>query len=242
MFLSVLVISLLLAPCIANALDINDNALLLYLPFNDDTDDYSNKGNHGTISGDVKFVEGKCGEALEFSGAGEVKSPYIPLNEKSFTVCMWVMPALAGEDAQCIFTQKQANATNTSLHFRIYNNGTIRMGFYSNDLNAPGAAKAEWIHLCFWMNAEDKSRKIYVNGEEKAQDAGQAYAGNAGDTMIGSWDGIQRFTGLIDEVQVWDRALSEDEILQSMEDLTACAVDAFDKLAITWGGVKALQY
>jgi hypothetical protein len=242
-FTSISLISLLLMPCIVNALDVNDDDLLLYLPFNGDTDDYSKHGNHGELVGTAEFVDGKFGEALEFSEAGEVKAPHIPLNDKSFTVCMWVRPELAGASEQCVFTQMQANAQNTSLHFRIYTNGTIRMGFYSNDLDAPAAVKAgEWIHICFWLDVEGKSRKIYLNGKEVVRDAGKAgieYKGAAGNTMIGSWSTSgQKFNGVIDEVQVWDRALTEKEILQSMGDITAIAVSASGKLTATWGSLK----
>ncbi len=239
----ILVVSLFVMPCIANALDLNDDDLLLYLPFDDDTEDRSKHGNHGEIVGDAEFVEGKYGQALEFSEAGEVKVPYIPLNDKSFTVCMWVKPALTGSSEQCVFSQTQVNAQNTSLHYRMYTNGTVRMGFYSNDLDAPGAVEAdEWVHICFWLDVEGESRKIYINGEEVVQDAGKAgieYKGNAGDTMIGSWGNTgQRFRGVIDDVQVWDRAITQDEILQSMENLEVTAVDASGKLSTAWGEIK----
>jgi len=58
--------------------------------------------------------------------------------------------------------------------------------------------------------------------------------------MIGSWGNTgQKFSGIIDEVQVWDRALTEGEIQQSMEDLTkGFAVDASGKLSTTWGSLK----
>ena len=228
------------------ALRSDDDDLLLFLPFNGDTNDLSKHGNDGELVGKAEFVEGKYGEALQFSEAGEVKVPHIPLNEKSFTVCMWVMPELAGGDQQCVFTQTQANATNTSLHFRIYNSGNVRMGFYANDLDAFGAVKAgEWTHLCFWLDVDGKSRKIYVNGKEAAKDAGKAgiaFKGTSGETFIGSWGPTgQKFNGTIDEVQVWDRALTEDEILESMEDLTAFAVDSQGKLSSTWAGIKAFE-
>jgi hypothetical protein len=245
-FLYALIAILFAVSNLADAgLSMKDDDLLLYLSFNGDTDDFSNKGNHGEIVGSVDFVEGKFGEAVEFEEAGEIKCPYIPLNEKSFTVCMWVNPALSGNSEQCVFTQTQANAQNTSLHYRIYTNGTVRMGFYSNDLDAPGTVQAgEWVHICFWLNVEEKSRKIYINGEEKVKDAGKAgivYKGASGDTMIGSWGNTgQKFRGLIDEVQVWNRALTEDEILQSMGDLIlGSPVDASGKLTATWGRVKS---
>lgn len=245
-FLSILVVGLLVMPCIANALDVKDNDLLLYFSCNEGkgttVEDSSPHGNDGEIVGDADWVDGKIGKALEFSEAGEVKAPYIPLNDKSFTVCMWIKPKLAGADQQCVFSQTEANATNTSLHYRIYTNGTARMGFYSNDLDAAGALTADtWAHVCFLMDADadPTSRKIYVNGDQVADDAGKsAYLGTAGDTMIGSWGGTgQKFNGAIDEVQVWDRALSEAEIQESMGNI-ATAVDTFGKLTTTWGSLK----
>jgi hypothetical protein len=243
MLLSLLVLSLLVIPCITDALDIDDDDLLLYLPLNGDTEDLSKYGNHGEIVGSADFVDGKFEEALEFNEAGEVSCPYIPLNEKSFTICLWVNPALSGASEQCVFTQTQNNATNTSLHFRIYTNGTVRMGFYSNDLDAPGAVTAgEWTHICFWLDVEEESRRIYLNGVQAVEDAGKAgifYLGTSGNTMIGSWGNTgQKFNGIIDEVQVWDRALTESEISQSMGELTALAVNASGKLTATWGGIK----
>jgi hypothetical protein len=248
MFVVILAIGLLVViTCIANALNMKDDDLLLYFPCNegkgDTVADFSPNGNDGEIVGTVKWVDGKFGQALEFSEAGEVKAPYIPLNNKSFTVCLWINPKLAGGSEQCVFTQTQVNAQNTSLHYRIYTNGTVRMGFYSNDLDAPAAAKKEeWMHICFWLDIEAKSRRIYINGEQVVEDAGKAgieYLGTAGDTMIGSWGATgQKFNGIIDEVQIWDRALSERDIKDSMKDITITAVDTSGKLATTWGSLK----
>ena len=247
--LSLLILAgLVLMPFGATALDLKDDELLLYLSLNegkgDAIEDLSPQGNDAELVGKVDWVDGKFGEALEFAGAGEVKAPYIELNEKSFTVTMWIKPALSGGDQQCVFSQTQVNAANTSLHYRIYNNGTVRMGFYGNDLDAPAAVEADkWAHITFWLDVKGKSRQIYIDGKSVAEDAGKAgieYLGTAGDTMVGSWGATgQKFNGAIDEVTVWDRALSEADIKQSMEDLTALPVDPADKLATTWASVKA---
>lgn len=70
------------------------------------------------------------------------------------------------------------------------------------------------------------------------KDAGKAstaYKGSAGNTMVGSWGTTgQKFNGAIDEVQVWDRALTEKEIKASMGDIST-AVHPTDRLATTWG-------
>ena len=249
MLLSLLILAgLVLMPFGAAALDLKDDELLLYLSFNEGKgkamEDLSPHGNDAELVGDADWVDGKFAKALGFDQAGEVKAPYIELNEKSFTVTMWVKPALSGGDQQCVFTQTQVNAQNTSLHYRIYNSGTVRMGFYGNDLDAANAVKADkWAHITFWLDVKGKSRQIYIDGKSVAEDAGKAgieYLGTAGDTMIGSWGATgQKFNGIIDEVTVWDRALSEDDIKQSMEDLTALPVDPADKLATTWANVKA---
>jgi hypothetical protein len=228
----------------AAALDITDDELLLYMPVGDDGGEVLDEGpagNHGIVAGTVDIVEGQYGLGMDFSADGEVAAPYIELNERSFTMCMWVNPRLEGEDQQCVMSQMQTNATNTSLHYRVYNAGTVRMGFYSNDLDAPAAVLAdEWSHIVFWLDADSQDRRIYINGEQVAQDAGKsAYLGNAGDTIIGSWGTSgQKFNGLIDEVQIWGRALSENDVQDSMLDLMTFAVDARGKVATTWAGMK----
>ena len=164
----ILVIGLLVMPCFAHALGIGAD-LLLYFPCDEGSGntvgDFSLLGNNpGEIVGTVDWVDGKYGGALDFTEAGEVKAPYIPLNDKSFTVCMWIKPRLTGGGEQCVFSQMQVNGTNTSMHYRIYGEGNARMGFYSNDLDAPGVLTAdEWAHICFWMDADSDptSRKIY---------------------------------------------------------------------------------
>ena len=152
--------------------------------------------------------------------------------------------SIEGAAEQCVFSQMQANATNTSMHYRIYTNATVRMGFYSNDLDAPAAVAAdEWAHIAFWLDVDvEEKRRIYINGEQVVEDAGKSglpYLGTSGDTIIGSWGTSgQRFNGVIDEVQLWHRALSEQEIQESMEYLIAFPVEANGKLATTWSELK----
>ena len=57
--------------------------------------------------------------------------------------------------------------------------------------------------------------------------------------MIGSWGAAgQKFNGLIDEVQIWDRALSAKDINASMDELATASVEPIDKLATSWGKLK----
>ena len=241
---SLIMLGLAMIPFYANAFNTKDEELMLYFSFDGDegntVEDLSQHGNDGEIVGTADFVEGKIGQAIKFSQDGEVKAPHIALNDKSFTVTLWAKPMLTGGDQQCVFGQTQVNGANTSLHYRVYNNGTVRMGFYGNDLDAADAVKAdEWAHICFWMDADSKTRRIYINGKSVSEDKDKSvYKGTSGDTMVGSWgQNGQKFNGLIDEVMVWGRALSEADIESSMEP-SAADVDPLGKLATTWARVK----
>lgn len=243
LMLCLILTGFLVIPFSVSALDIRDEELLLYFSFDNEDDqvveDLSTHGNDGNITGSVDFEDGQIGKALKLTEGGEVRAPYIPIANKSFTVTMWVKPALTGGVQQCVFTQKQSNTTNLSLHYRIYTSGQVRMGFYGNDLDAHGAVQADdWAHITYWLDADSKTRRIYINGESKAEDKNKAFfMGTAGDTIVGSWDGTERFNGSIDELMVWDRALSEADIKTSMDGVGA-AVDAAGKLAVTWARVK----
>jgi hypothetical protein len=50
------------------------------------------------------------------------------------------------------------------------------------------------------------------------------------------------FTGMLDDVAIYNRALTEEEILDTMENghMVEIAVRPMDKLACTWGYLKKL--
>lgn len=210
----------------------------------DTVKDLSLQGNDGQIDGAPDWVDGKIGGALHFDGETWVIAPHIPFNDRNYTVQLWAKPEMNTEQAVA-FGQHKLNSANLSLHFRIHNDGMVRFGHYSNDLDTPAGAvqKDVWHNLTFTFDASDKSRTIYVDGEEMATDLSpSSYLGDEGDTTIGGWERptkepfYQFYYGSIDEVRVWHRLLSEDEMLGSME--TKMSVEPLGKLATTWASIK----
>lgn len=206
--------------------------------------DLSLQGNDGEIDGTADWVDGKFGKALHFDGQTWVLAPHIPFDDRSYTVQLWVKPEMNTEK-EVVFGQHKLNSANLSLHFRIHNNGMVRFGHYSNDLDTPVGAvqKDEWHNLTFLFDVSDKSRTIYIDGEEIASDISpSSYLGDVGDTTVGGWERptkepfYQFYYGTIDEVRVWHRLLSEDEILSSME--TEMSVEPSGKLAAIWAKIK----
>jgi hypothetical protein len=188
--------------------------------------DTSGNGNDGTIEGGAEWVAGQLGGALEFNGSGaRVVASNIPFDERSFTIAMWVNAVLyTGE--QVVFSTGLTGSTNTDMHLRIGGPGSgnvpaggVRMGFYSNDLDTPGGIIEEnnWYHITFWYDFENQNRRIYINGVLEAEAAATPYLGTSGDTVIGAWGTGQWFQGIIDDVQVYNHALTEGEILAAMQ-------------------------
>ncbi len=99
------------------------------------TADQSLNGNDGKIEGNPNWIDGKLGKGLQFDGETYVVAPHIPLNERDFTVQLWVKSEMITAE-ETVFTQHDTNSDNLSLHLRVYNTGVARMGFYSNDLDS----------------------------------------------------------------------------------------------------------
>ncbi len=207
-------------------------------------EDRSLNGNNGTIEGNPNWVDGKLGKALQFDGKTFVVAPHIPLDDRDFTVQLWVNSEMA-TDPEGIFSQHDTNSDNLSLHLRVYDDGRVRMGYYGNDLDAPAASMSanQWHNLTFTFDAADNTRTIYVDGEVVGTDvSGSAYLGAKGDTTIGIWARPSKpplyhiFHGIIDEVRVWHRVLDADDMASSMD--TTMSVEPQGKIATMWGAIK----
>jgi len=199
--------------------------------------DMSLHGNDATLTNNPTWVVGKLGTAIKMSGGSYVSAPYIPLNNRSFTIALWINPQLVG-GSRVIFSQAQSGSTNLSMHFRL--GGTtstdapvrgVRMGFYNNDTDSPANLFQDntWYHVAFWYNYETQTRRIYVNGVQVAQGtAVAAYLGTTGRTQVGRWDTdtSQTYNGIADDVQIYHRALTDNEIIKIMSGLMDASLAA----------------
>ncbi len=189
--------------------------------------DGSGHGNDGTLTNGPTWVPGRLETALQFNGTNtSVRAAHIPLDSRSFTITMWINPVLTG--SAIVFSQSQSSSTNLDMHFRIGGPSStdapvraVRMGFYSNDLDTPTNVIQDntWYHLAFWYDFEAQNRKIYVNGVQAAQASAAPFLGASGNTVIGSWASSQYFNGIIDDVQIYHRALSDGEVARVMTGL-----------------------
>jgi hypothetical protein len=187
-------------------------------------DDGSGNGNTGTISGATRAAAGKYGSGLDFNGTTAwVTVPDAPALDLStaMTLEAWVYPrALAGWNTVLL------KEITGGLAYAIYANanapfpiGYMRPPGAANSIGAAGTAALAlnaWSHLA--ATYDGATVRLYVNG---AQVGSQAATGpittSTGPLRIGG-NGVwgEYFSGLIDEVRVYSRALSVAEIQSDM--------------------------
>jgi len=235
-----------------------DPALVLYLPMDegrgDTVKDLSQNGNNGTLEGNPKWVEGKFGKALEFSGGSRVhisasRSLHGDIQKDTFTFAAWLKPTLTGDEWQHIW--RTVDSKDQSQDTLFLNTG----GFFSwrgqlagqwdeRCVTPGGIVKAnEWTHVA--VVGDKKDFKIYVNGAEAAsspfveQDGGMSDAYLAFDNR--QW--AEKYSGVMDEVYFLARALTADEINDGVSRMLIKVLSVYPagKLAATWGHVKGSQ-
>ncbi len=184
--------------------------------------DYSGSDNYGTIQG-AQWVEGIFGDALQFSGAQRVDLPPGLVKSKLGSVTCWVKTTQTSTGT--IFYSNAVTAGNgyggeNELHLNV---DTNQARFYIEGGNSDVSVwsgtpinNGDWQHVAVVWDA--KTAVLYLNGAKVAQ------AGNTGNdftaagmTRFGQPAAAERFyNGVLDDVRLFSKALSADEVAQTM--------------------------
>lgn len=184
--------------------------------------DSSGNNNDGTSYG-TTVVGGKFGNALQFSGTfSYVRIPDATSLSptKEVTVEAWVYPTSnSGQDYKRIVC-KSAGGDTGEYTLWLYNSG--RVIWYVNDWAHGYVVSStiplnQWTHIVGTFNGTLTSNrlKIYINGVLNTQGAttDSVITRTTTNLFVGDRGNEDRgFAGLIDEVQVYNRALSSTEI------------------------------
>ena len=200
-------------------------------------------GRDGEFMGDgFEWVPAKFGNGLQFDGAGSyVEIPKAPELEsaESVTLMAWFnFSTVAGRQDIVSYADSYA----------IILDGTLLRGFIFQGGNWPMATGVTNVKPDEWyfgtMTYDSTDVKIYVNGE---LDGTTAAPGEIGFQVAPFWFGgapadpgqAWWFNGILDEVEIWNRAMTEDEIMTAYQSPPpSSAVGSKGKLAATWGDLK----
>ncbi|MHC4626225.1 MAG: LamG domain-containing protein [Planctomycetota bacterium] len=204
--------------------------LVAYWSFNegagDTVFDLSGNGNDGTING-ASWGEGKYGPGLQFNGQDnyvEVPAASSLDTDADVTVAAWINWIDAGDGWLAILANGQQNGpwenyglfvnrAGGFLYFTLSLDGGHVTQSAPNGVVGPG----EWLHAA--ATWDGSNARVYVNGElvlEQAQTGTLVPPGLP--LRIGHRNASSHyFNGSIDEVRVYNHALTEVEILAAME-------------------------
>jgi alpha-L-fucosidase len=184
--------------------------------------DSSGNNNTGTVSGATWTTSGHNTGALSFDGVND----YVAVNSSSslnltkFTVAMWVnLTSLPAANSYYALAVKGADLSENyellvgypsagSIHFPIKWTDGTRSGDSSSTQLTAGA----WKHVV--VTYDGTNAKVYINAVlDTTKTYGKTPQTNTGQLIIGNETSMTRyFKGKMDEVRIYNRALSQTEV------------------------------
>ena len=227
---------------------LDDKSLVLYLSFDegkgDSAGDSSVHGHDGELIKGPTWVDGQFGKALEFDGTKQ-QHVKVPINDtlqlrEQFSIAFWVK---RGDDQ---IREWNYMVTAGELKWAsIFRSVDSKTYFWSSAPNWAQKAISDdvqpddWVHLAVTHDTE--SEVIIYNDAKKAGGGPKppTVAEIDGSIMVGArHPGDEFFTGIIDEVFIFNRILTAAEIEEIMTG-DFLPVEPAEKLATTWSSIKA---
>jgi hypothetical protein len=195
--------------------------------------DSSGNGHDGTINGAAWYPDGRTGRALSFNGVDDyVQLPPANqiLNGDAFTVHLWFKtnvnhPVYGGTEGRLVNFHRVDPGNNSMSALALYVEENKVGLLYYNENNTHVWVKYDacyyddiWHSLA--VTHDMSMYRLYLDGIEVASQNDTFSDFGSMNALMGSYDGMSRFyNGVLDEVNIWNRTLSADEIaaLQSPE-------------------------
>ena len=191
--------------------------------------DSSGNGNDGTLENGVQWVDGVVGGALEFDGENDYVALPSSLGSETIDSGSWAFGINPGDissstsrvmgytsnwaqDKQWLFWLKEFGDYN-NITFSITANGEGGTG-WSPRVNA-SISTGVWTHI---VGTWDGTHiRIFKNGSAISETEATGELGDTSSPIRMGSTGGEKFDGGLDEVTIWDRALSSEEISELYE-------------------------
>lgn len=186
------------------------------------TADATGNGGTGTLTNNT-WATGIFGSATSFTGTGSVSIPNsTPLTPNYITVSMWIKPTSFANSYNALWGKEtigspygSAMLVRSTGKMAVYVRDNAATDYHYDNTGSHTLTAGNWYNVAFTY---DGNRVIgYVNGEV---DGTVTTAGNplavvsAATLLADSIYASRKFSGSIDEVRIYNRALTQNEITQ----------------------------
>jgi len=174
--------------------------------------DSSFYGNDGILEGSPKWMAGYYGGALEFDGRNWVNfgAPHNLVTTEMITIACWVKPAHL-RDVQGLVGLEGGYAFKTHGESVWFTTPGILDHSSANITLEVGT----WQHVAVtFQPGQSEGLVFYLNGVETERMTSSDMNQGTGPFIVGNNQWREAYTGLIDDVRVYNHTLDEDEIKQ----------------------------
>ena len=171
----------------------------------------------GGLNGDIQgatSVPGKSGKAFSFNGADDVVTIDNFVPPQQGTIVFWLNPALSKSKERILGAGGDYEVWlrgNGELKNELFDNGSSTIG------TGPGALNAnEWNHVATTYDSTTTTVEIYLDGELSVAGTAEVPSTPIQTTLLlghraGAAAG-EHYEGLLDDLRIYDRVLSEAEV------------------------------
>jgi hypothetical protein len=214
--------------------------------------DLSGNGHDGEIIGELEVVNGRFNKGFEFNGVlgNYVSVPHDEsLNLAEFTITYWCKMGVSGFwQIPVLKVDGAAGGARRNVDFQTPPEGGIVSVYFSQGANqwrgAIGVTEVsdeEWHHIA--GSYDQDNLLLYVDGVLEGEGSYDGDPDFMDDPLMFGSGEIWPFLGIIDDVGIFNKALSADDIANIMENgldraLGITAVSAAGKLTATWGDIR----
>lgn len=214
-------------------LDIKDkdigmlNGAVAYYPFNANANDESGNGNHGTPNGATLTTNryGYKDRAYSFDGNDKITTITSSLNfgTGGFYIGTWIKTSQAGTWPR--FLIKRANTVAGSWYsLNLYNNKfrfEIAAGVQFDSIQSVNDDK--WRYISIRRDVALGKYSMFINGildNEMVNDGRNLDTFAGSPVEMGTWVNTEFLNGKLDDIRMYNRALSDAEVLAVYNDTT----------------------
>lgn len=208
------------------------SGLVGWWPFNGNANDESGNGNNGTVNGATLTTDrfGNTNSSYSFDGNDwiEIYNKILPKNRTSFTISFWFYTNNSNGNLQSIITESSPTQNNYDYNYAGNFSTKLNWGISDYTKSGPGSGAQvnantvvkvnTWVFGCLVNDINSNTIKVYHNGILENTVSSSWYTSMNNNTQIGRGIGgssgipAAYMDGKIDDIGIWSRALSQQEI------------------------------